>query len=55
MQNLALSALAGNYFRGDFSELFSVERIVEMRYSQSGGGTALKNKEMIHFVVKLDN
>ena len=42
MQNLALSALAGTYIGGDFRQLlgryFSAERIVEMRYSKSGGG-----------------
>ena len=35
MQNLASSALAGNYFKRDFRKLlgryFSAERIVEMR------------------------
>ena len=37
MQNLALSALAGDYFGDDFRKLsgryFSAERVVEMRYS----------------------
>ena len=33
MQNLALSALAGNYFGAILGIYYSAERIVEMRYS----------------------